>query len=192
MPYPKGHKERVRNSILESARRLFNRRGYEAVSIDDVMENAGLTRGGFYSYFKSKGELYAEAVAYVLVSHPARNWPGIDFDLTSDPARKIVNAYLSDRHFDDVEASCPLVTQASDAARGDRQVQDAYRRVLEHMAAVFMRSTREREKRTETGLAVAALCVGGLALARGVGDRNLADRIRKASRIAALELGNWQ
>ena len=190
MPYPKGHRERVRTDIVRAAMRRFNRCGYEAVSIDDVMADVGLTRGGFYSYFRTKAELYLEAVEFILIDHPARGWPDVDFDLTSDPARKIINAYLSEHHYDDVEASCPLVTQASDAGRGDPDVQMAYRRVLEEMASVFTRSLKD-SKNADAGLAVAALCVGGLALARGVGNRALADRIRESSRRAALQLGGW-
>jgi len=62
MPYPGGHRERVRNRIVESARRLFNRHGFDGVSVGRIMADAGLTRGGFYSYFKSKSELYAEVL----------------------------------------------------------------------------------------------------------------------------------
>jgi hypothetical protein len=52
----------IHEKILESARRLFNNKGFSEVSIDEVMENAGLTRGGFYRHFRDKDELYAEAV----------------------------------------------------------------------------------------------------------------------------------
>jgi TetR/AcrR family transcriptional repressor of nem operon len=62
MPYPAGHRERMRKKIVESARRLFNRRGFENVSVDSIMAHAGLTRGGFYSYFDSKSDLYAEVL----------------------------------------------------------------------------------------------------------------------------------
>lgn len=47
MPYAVGHKDKTRARIVESARVLFNRHGFEAVSIDDVMKGAGLTRGDF-------------------------------------------------------------------------------------------------------------------------------------------------
>ena len=57
MPYPKGHRDRARVQIIESARRLFNRNGFERVSIDAIMAEAGLTRGAFYSYFRSKSDL---------------------------------------------------------------------------------------------------------------------------------------
>ena len=53
MPYPTGHREQVRSRIVESARRLFNRNGFESVSVDSIMGHAGLTRGAFYAYFES-------------------------------------------------------------------------------------------------------------------------------------------
>jgi hypothetical protein len=54
MPYPAGHRDRVRSRIVESARRLFNRAGFDGVSVNAIMADAGLTRGGFYTYFASK------------------------------------------------------------------------------------------------------------------------------------------
>jgi TetR/AcrR family transcriptional repressor of nem operon len=50
---------RIRELVLQSAGRLFNRHGFNAVLIDDVMAEAGLTRGSFYCYFSSKSDLYA-------------------------------------------------------------------------------------------------------------------------------------
>ena len=66
MPYTQEHKSRTRARIVESARLLFNRHGFSGVSIDDIMAEAGLTRGGFYNHFSAKDELYAEVVAGVL------------------------------------------------------------------------------------------------------------------------------
>ena len=66
MSYPAEHRNLTKQKIVRSARRLFNRRGFDTVSIDDVMADAGLTRGSFYSYFESKGDLYAEAVTQIL------------------------------------------------------------------------------------------------------------------------------
>ena len=47
------HRSKKR-SIVHGARRLFNRRGFDNVSISQIMAGAGLTHGGFYSYFSSK------------------------------------------------------------------------------------------------------------------------------------------
>jgi AcrR family transcriptional regulator len=51
MPYPEGHRTEVRKKIVQSARRLFNRHGFNGVSLQQIMAGAGLTHGGFYSYF---------------------------------------------------------------------------------------------------------------------------------------------
>ena len=52
-----------RRTILEAASRLFRERGFEAVTVAEIMKAAGLTHGGFYGYFKSKDELIAAALA---------------------------------------------------------------------------------------------------------------------------------
>jgi hypothetical protein len=43
----------------------------------------------------------------------------------------------------------------------------------------------------DRALAVAAMCVGGMVLARAVDDENLGDDIRDAARNLALEAGGW-
>src|SRR5438445_7324216 len=113
------HREQVRQEIIKSAARLFNRYGFSAVSIDDIMAGAGLTRGGFYSYFQSKSELYAEAISGFVdeklrASDPAESAP--------DRAAQIVRDYLSRRHFEEVEASCPLIGLPNDLSRTDQSI----------------------------------------------------------------------
>jgi TetR/AcrR family transcriptional repressor of nem operon len=49
MPYTTTHKAKTREKVIESAWRLFNRHGFAGVSIDEIMADAGLTRGGFYT-----------------------------------------------------------------------------------------------------------------------------------------------
>ena len=71
MRYRPGHKSATRQKILSSARRLFETRGLSQVSIDEVMRDCGLTRGGFYAHFRSKAELYREATG----RHAEEPWP---------------------------------------------------------------------------------------------------------------------
>jgi AcrR family transcriptional regulator len=49
MPYAAEHRDRMRRHIVRSARKRFHRCGFDAVSIEDIMADGGLTRGGFYS-----------------------------------------------------------------------------------------------------------------------------------------------
>jgi len=47
------------------------------------MADAGLTRGGFYSYFKSKSSLYAEVLGCFFQPNPnlESNWDGIEIEM---------------------------------------------------------------------------------------------------------------
>jgi AcrR family transcriptional regulator len=190
MPYPPEHKPAIRERIVRSARVLFNRNGYNAVSIDAVMKAAGLTRGAFYYYFQNKQALYLEAVESILEDHPARQWPEAKLDLTPERAAySIVNAYLSDRHCKEIERSCPLVTQAETATRGAQPIKNTYEQILNTMVSGIRRSLKGPSKQVqEKALAVAALCVGGLTLARAAPDEKTARRLLRASRLAALHL----
>lgn len=194
MPYPAGHRDKIRKNIVESARRLFNRSGFENVSVDAIMAEAGLTRGGFYTYFESKSDLYAEVMACFFTDPQWKSrWRGVRVDLESpDAARQIVRAYLSRQHFDDVENSCPMVALPSDVARGDARVKAAFETVFKAMVAALACEVKRGSLPAErTAMAVAALCIGGMVVARSLNDRHYGDRLRDAATQAALALGGW-
>src|SRR6266853_5361659 len=56
--------ELTRRKIVEAAAPIFNQRGYEGSSLNDLMEATGLKKGGIYRHFASKEELAAEAFDY--------------------------------------------------------------------------------------------------------------------------------
>jgi len=185
MPYPAEHRDRTRKKIVESARRLFNRHGFAGVSVDSIMGDAGLTRGGFYSYFDSKSELYAEVLGCFFTDPEWKNnWDGVEVDMARDAGPQIVRAYLSNQHFDNVENSCPMVALPSDVARSDEKVKAAFENVFQAMVRLL---GRDKDK----AMAIAALCIGGMVVARSLNDRCLGDRLREAATRVALELGGW-
>ncbi len=49
-----------RQAILQTAERLFFDRGYEEVSVQDILDEMGLSKGGFYHHFESKLMLLEE------------------------------------------------------------------------------------------------------------------------------------
>lgn len=194
MPYPTGHREKVRRRIVESARRLFNRNGFENVSVDCIMADAGLTRGAFYTYFESKSDLYTEVLGCFFTDPNWKNrWKGVKVDLASPGAGpQIVRAYLSRQHLQDVENSCPMVALPSDVARGGEKVKAAFENVFRAMVHVLGREVKTNGSSAEdTALAVATLCVGGMVLSRSMQDRRFVDRLRAAATQAALVLGGW-
>jgi AcrR family transcriptional regulator len=51
-------KAETRAALLDSAARLFSRRGLEGTSVDQIAADAGYTKGAFYANFKSKEQLF--------------------------------------------------------------------------------------------------------------------------------------
>ena len=194
MPYPAGHRVAVKRSIVDSARRLFNRHGFDNVSISQIMQGADLTHGGFYSYFKSKSDLYAEVLGCFFTDPNWKNcWEGVHVDLSStDVGTQVVRAYLSRQHFENVENSCPMVALPSYVARRGKNVKRAFQTVFKAMVSVLERSLLDKKRPSHArAQAIAALCVGGMVVARAVVDRALADELRDACMTIALRLGGW-
>ncbi len=97
-----------RRKILDAASRLFRARGFEAVTVAEVMKAAGLTHGGFYGHFKSKDDLIAQTLAHVLAAGAEG-----ERNLASYAAQ-----YLTPDHRDDLAGGCP--TAALGAESGAR------------------------------------------------------------------------
>jgi TetR/AcrR family transcriptional repressor of nem operon len=194
MSYPVGHRTAVKKRIIDSARRLFNQHGFESVSVTQIMAGAGLTHGGFYSYFNSKSDLYAEVLGCFFTDPEWKNcWEGVHVDLSStDVGSQVVRAYLSRQHFEDVENSCPMVALPTDVARGGVNARRAFETVFLAMVSVLERSLSPNgSSRRATAQGIAALSIGGMIVARTMVDRTLADELRAACMTVALELGGW-
>ena len=194
MPYPANHHSKMRKAIIDSARRLFNRRGFESVSIQQIMAGAGLTHGGFYSYFDSKSDLYSEVLGCFFTDPEWKNcWEGVHVDLSStDVGPQVVRAYLSRQHYEDVENSCPMVALPTDVARSNASAKRAFEIVFKAMVDVLERSLRDKARpRRLRAEAIAALCIGGMVVARTMVDGALADELREACTIMAHRLGGW-
>jgi TetR/AcrR family transcriptional regulator, transcriptional repressor for nem operon len=194
MPYPLRHRAEVRQKIIASARRLFNRQGFDATSVSQIMRGAGLTHGGFYAYFTSKSELYVEVMSCFFTDPGWKQcWEGVKVDLSgSDVGAQIVNAYLSQQHFEDVENSCPMVALPTDVARSGQPAKRAFETVFRAMVSVLERSFAGRRAGGEArAQAIASLCIGGMVVARALEERSHADALRSACLQVALQLGGW-
>ncbi|HEY4950590.1 MAG TPA: TetR/AcrR family transcriptional regulator [Candidatus Acidoferrales bacterium] len=194
MPYPAGHRTAVKKRIIDSARRLFNLRGFESVSLQQIMAGAGLTHGGFYSYFRSKSDLYAAVLGCFFTDPEWKScWEGVRVDLSStDVGPQVVRAYLSRQHFEDVENSCPMVALPTDVARSGKSAKIAFETVFKAMVSVLERSlVQNGRRRRMTAESIAALCIGGMVVARTLDGRGLADELRASCTRMALNLGGW-
>lgn len=54
--------EKTKKRLLQSAQRLINERGYDAVSVEDITKASGTAKGTFYHYFQTKDEIVMEII----------------------------------------------------------------------------------------------------------------------------------
>jgi len=103
MRYPAQETAARHERIVKEASRLFRERGFENVTVGEVMKAAGLTHGAFYAHFGSKQELQQAAVAYgqELSAGRAR-----DSGATKNGRKTYADRYLSAGHRDNPGDGC--------------------------------------------------------------------------------------
>jgi TetR/AcrR family transcriptional repressor of nem operon len=168
------HRER----ILDAAGWLFRQRGFEGVTVAEVMKAAGLTHGAFYGYFPSKEALIAEAVGQALA--PAHSTPA----KRPKSAADFADSYLSGQHRDDRATACPFSTLGTEAARGSDDLRhnmtESIRRQIDRFSAETKGDTTQEKRRA--AIAAWSAMVGAVVLARIVDDETLSDEILAETR----------
>jgi TetR/AcrR family transcriptional repressor of nem operon len=168
-----------RELIVETASRLFRAKGVDAVGIDAIMNDAGLTHGGFYGHFASKDDLFAEAVTRALEHALEKQSHFTDL-------KALVADYLSGRHLADRPGGCAIAALGGDIAR---QSEGARRGVTAHVRTQLERFTRLLRDGGEVdgrrrAIAAFAGMVGALTLARAVDDPVLSKEILAAAQAS--------
>jgi TetR/AcrR family transcriptional repressor of nem operon len=166
MRYPVEETAAKHERIVKEASRLFRERGFQNVSVGEVMKAAGLTHGAFYAHFSSKEELQAAAVAYGQKVSLER--------LRRSNGKKsngsFADLYLSRWHRDNPGDGCTMAALAQEVARSTPELKAAFEQGLENILSA------KRGGRKEAIFWVAAL-IGGVVLARAVRDPRLSDEI---------------
>jgi TetR/AcrR family transcriptional regulator, transcriptional repressor for nem operon len=179
-----------REQILREAARAFRERGFDDVSVADLMARAGLTHGGFYGHFASKQALEAQACAHASKKTAAR-WDSI-VDKQPDCAearREIIETYLSIAHRDNVGSGCSTAALAADVARAQdaTDVRAAYvagvHRLADTLAALVPNTSKARRNEA---LATLATLTGAIMLARATKGSPLSREILASARNGLL------
>jgi len=178
----KAETAQTRKRIVETAAKAFRKQGIAATGVAEIMANAGLTHGGFYRHFESKGQLVAEALSATeknLVRDSlaaAQQGPKALLEVFQD--------YVTQAYRDNVEDGCPLAAMGSELVRADDRTRHAattsFRRIVEVMAP-FMRSQDDMDG-MDGALSLLTNMVGALTIARMVDDAALSDRILETTR----------
>ena len=174
-------------AIESAASRLFRERGLAGVTVADVMAEAGLTHGGFYTHYRSKDDLAASACAAAF-AFAAEKWRRrIDASSTPAAARNaITEGYLREQHCDPTAASCPTATLVTDVARAsaDHPIRPTYLAGVKQQVETLARLGTSGDSARDRAAACLQLAtmMGALLLARATHGDPLSDEFVKAAR----------
>ena len=171
MRYPVEETAAKHERIVKEASRLFRERGFENVSVGEVMKAAGLTHGAFYAHFSSKEELQAAAVAY----GQAVSLERVQRSNSHKGKESYADRYLSRRHRDNPGDGCTMAALAQEVARSTPELKAAFEHGLEEILSA------KRGDRKDAIFQSAAM-IGGVVLARAVQDPRLSDEILESVR----------
>jgi AcrR family transcriptional regulator len=187
MRYKAGHRQEARARLIAAAGRGFRRKGFGGIGVDGLAKEAEVTSGAFYGHFPSKDAAFKETVAAGIEelrtgieqfqAEHGNNWlvPFVEF-------------YLGEKRTCELGQSCAMQSLSPEVIRADDETravyQDGMLKVVEQVAKGLEGSPiADRRKRAWTLLSALS---GGVTLARAVHDADVASRIAKAVKEAAL------
>ncbi|MCK0167848.1 TetR/AcrR family transcriptional regulator [Jannaschia sp. S6380] len=178
-------KARIGDRIVAAAAIAFRKRGIGAVTLDDLMNGAGLTRGAFYAHFRSKSDLVAEVLRR---DHPILRMLQARSDPTPDALWKemvrIFDGYLDPANLSDVHRGCTLAALTGEAARGTEAQRRGYDAALREIAAEM---TRGLNGGADT-MAAIVTASGAIAAAQACSERDTQAAILHGARRQVMAI----
>ncbi|MBJ6362769.1 TetR/AcrR family transcriptional regulator [Paenibacillus sp. GCM10012307] len=185
MPYPKGHMEKVRGHIIQSAAKAFRTNGIRDISVPAIMKGAGLTHGGFYSHFDNKDHLVMETCQYAINDTISLLQKAVDQEGQDAKIHSVIHFYLSSYHRDQMEIGCILPSLSGEMIRMSEEVRSAFTQEVQRMIDFFCQLADINHSK---GSALLSLLVGTIILARSVHDPELSDRLLASGKQQAFAL----
>ncbi len=185
MRYSPEHKAQNHENILSVAARSFREHGADSSGIGTVMKKVGLTKGGFYRHFKSKDDLFVEAVARALDETGRAMVEVAKAAPEGQALRAIIERYLSVGHANSPGSGCVRATLGPELARKPIAVRKRIEALLEayrERFLPFMPGKTEEERQTKVRLLFPSMA-GVLMMARVASSPQRREQILREARI---------
>jgi TetR/AcrR family transcriptional repressor of nem operon len=173
---------RSRERIVASAARMFRERGVAAVGIAELMQEAGMTHGGFYKHFASKDALVAEACSFAMAQSGASLRRAAEAARKGEELKAIIDAYLTKAHRDNPGRGCALAALGGEIGNEKGAAREALAAGRAHLIELIEQYWSGPDAKSHAGT-MAAMMVGAMINAR-IADAKSADDILRAARHA--------
>ncbi|MEO0495902.1 MAG: TetR/AcrR family transcriptional regulator [Pseudomonadota bacterium] len=179
-------KAKITLRIRAAAAKTFRQQGYDAVNLDLLMKEAGLTRGAFYAHYKSKAALFADVMHYehpllrMLENRNAGDAVGLYEDMLT-----IFSGYLDADNLDEVFQGCSLAALTGDTTRSGDEVKAGYGAAFTALCEEMGRGQSYRSSEYSSALILAA---GAVRAAKAMSDHSQQAQTLKAARDAFITL----
>jgi AcrR family transcriptional regulator len=176
-------KDATHERIVGVAARAIRRSGYGGTGVADIMKEAGLTHGGFYSHFPSREAMLAEAARRACAESAAAVAEVVARAPSGQALAALLGAYLSKEHLERIEVGCPLAALGSETSRQVPEVRRVATRHLMEMIDLVARQSPDwgQPAAHERAMVTVATMVGALMLSRAVDEPGLSDSLREAA-----------
>jgi len=126
--------EATRQRIIAEAAPIFNQRGFDGCSMQDLMTATGLEKGGLYRHFANKEDLAAEAFRYALAQNvKVRTEHLEEIPNSIDKLKQVVHLFVELPSA--IPGGCPLMNTAIDADDGNPALRDLARKGIQDWRA---------------------------------------------------------
>ena len=184
MRYSETHKQETHEKLVKIAAKALREHGPEGLAIADVMQEAGLTHGGFYAHFESKDACVAEALGEIFAQLARHNQKLVEGLPPRHALATVIDSYVSPRHRDNLSDGCPVTSLTSDMPRQSKAVRDAFDAGVKIMVEMMKARLANAGLDNVESLAPAVLSamVGAVSMSRAVNDKTLSDELLIAAR----------
>ncbi|MFN3629270.1 MAG: TetR/AcrR family transcriptional regulator [Casimicrobiaceae bacterium] len=176
-------KDATHERIVAVAARAIRRSGYDGTGVADIMKEAGLTHGAFYSHFVSREAMLAEAAARACAESAGAVAEVVTKIPPGSALAAMLAVYLSKEHAAGVDVGCPLAALGSETSRQAPEVRRVATRHIKEMVDLLARQSPDwgLPSAHERALVTVSAMVGALMLSRAVDEPALAEGLREAA-----------
>lgn len=176
MGHSQAEKAATRERVLRIASRRIRVDGVDRPGVAELMNEAGLTHGGFYKHFDSRDDLINQAAEFALAEGTVKMERSARRNEQNARAG-LIDAYLAKQHRDGPATGCALVTLGAAAGRGERHVKQAYeKQVRTYLDLIAGLDDDSEDAAPEAMLTLSAL-VGAVLISRAVADKTFSDEV---------------